>query len=580
MDQQLQHLKVKSANDLASMSSQGNAPELSNLVSSAPVHFNNVVDQLGSMVIKDNSAKTSNARKPQEGQPHKLNQNQYAKNFTPKNSINYLQQKQAFQPHLSGPQPASFRLQVEEPPNILGGNYRSHAEEQLYRNHMGPQPASFRSKGVEQGYGHHMLSDPQPQPQTASYRPQGDRRFANSFNHNSKPQFPVNFSEPSISFSKENSQSMSVYPGNAFNSGLPAPNDEQDFRRSQIIYPGDPYAIGHRNEGSEVVGKTPYSHHQSILHPRDSRLAMDSHHRNEMDHNLMGNNHSNNNFLQENDDVGISFFSSSTKGQSMVGLPYSGQQPSVIYSQHNFSQILSPVAGTRPLNLQQPLFEKSSSVYIVQPVPTSLLSSPLSPIQSPLIAHHVPIFNGFHSVLPSPMGMGYHIFGNSSADVHYSPMQSQQSPLDFFGHGFVQADYASKVMHSAQQKTSHVLAVHPQRYAGQNSMGGPVAASFQQTSSHATAPKSALEIIPPAKEHSEVSPTTAERNIDGSAESYPVDGEESNYDSGAGDFSTSAGGNANDSSNPKSVTKPRSKVVANRLKNMTSNVSQSAPFVN
>lgn len=576
MDQQLQHLKVKSASDLASMSSQGNAPELSNLVSSAPVHFNNVVDQLGSMVIKDNSTKTSNARKPQEGQPHKLNQNQFSKNFLSKNSINYLQQKQGFQPHLSGPQPASFRLQVEEPPNILGGNYRSHSEEQLYRNHIpGPQPASFRSKGVEQGYGHHMLAEPQPQ--TASYRPQGDRRFANSFHHNSKPQFPVNFTEPPISFGKDISQSMSVYPGNAFNSGLSAPNEalEQDFRRSQIIYPGDPYPIGHRNEVNDVVGKNSYSHHQSVHHPRDSRLAMDSHHllhRNEIDHNLMGNNHSNNNFLQENDDVGMSFFSSSTKG-----LQYSNQPPSVIYSQHNFSQILSPVAGTRTLNLQQPLFEKSSSVYIVQPVTTSLLSSPVSPMQSPLITHHVPIFNGFHSVLPSPMG--YHIFGNSSADVHYSPMQSQQSPLDFYGRGFVQADYASKVMHSAQQKISHVSTVHPQSYAGQTSMG-PVAASFQQTSSHATAPKSALEIIPPAKEHSEVSPATVERNIDGSAESYPVDGEESNYDSAAGDFSTSAGGNATDSSNPKSVTKTRSKVVANRLKNMTSNVSQPAPFVN
>jgi hypothetical protein len=299
-----------------------------------------------------------------------------------------------------------------------------------------------------------------------------------------------------------------------------------------------------------------------------------------MDHSLMGNNHSNNNYLQENDDLGISFFSSSTKGQSMLGLQYSGQQPSVIYSQHNFSQLLSPVAGTRTLNLQQPLFEKSSSVYIVQPVTTSLLSSPVSPIQSPLITHHVPIFNGFHSVLPSPMG--YHIFGNSSADVHYSPMQPHHSPLDFYGRGFVQADYASKVMHSSQHKTSHVPALHPQSYAGQNSMG-PVAASFQHPSSHATAPKSALEIIPPAKEDLRALPNPVDWNTDGSAELYPADGEESNYDSGVGDFSTSAGGTstsyANDSSNPKSATKTR-KVATNRLKNMTSNVSQPAPFVN
>ena len=570
------------------MSSQGNTQELSNLSSSAPVHFNNVVDQLGSMVIKDNSAKTSTSRKPQEGQPNKFNQNQFARNFSPKNGINYSQQKQGFQPNLSGIQPAGFRPHADDSLNILGlqnGNYKSHGEEHLYRTYnQGPQPASYR--GVEQGYGHQILTDSQ----TGSFRPQGDRRFANSFhpnnNINNKPQFPVNFSEQSMLFGKDNS----VFPGNTFNnSGLPVPNEalEQDFRRS---YLGDPYPTGHRGAANDMVGNSSYAaHHQSIIHPRDSRLAMDSHHplhRNELDHNLMVSHPSKNNFLQDSDDLGISFFSTSTKSQSMLGVQYTSQPPSVIYSQHNFShsnvQILSPVTGTRTLNLQQPLFEKSSSLYIVQPVGASVLSSPVSPIQSPLITHHVPIFNGFHSVLPSPMG--YHIFGNSSADVHYSPMQPQQSPLDFYGRGFVQADYASKAMHSAQQKTSHMPAVHPQSYAGHNPMGPGT--SFQHNSSRAVssaAPKSVPETIPPAKEDLGVSPPiTDERIFDGPAESHPADGEESNYDSGAGDLSTSVGGpfsNANESSNQKSVTKTR-KVAANRLKNMTSNVSQPAPFVN
>ncbi len=615
MDQQLQHLKVQSANDLSSMPSQGNAPELNNQGSTAPVHLSNVVDQLGAMAIKDNSTKVSNARKAQDAQANKFNQNQFSRTYAPKNVTMYPQQKQPFVHNIAaGSQTTTFRSQGEEfgyASNIPAGfqtSYRTQVEEHGFAPHnnisSGPRNGAFRTQVDERGYGsqmaglqnngykthvdeghqYHNLTGSQA---NNGFRAQGDRRFVNNFQHNNRenPHFPVNYAESPIAYGRANPQPVAVssaHTGHTYNSKLSGSSEgevgafDQDFRRTQILYPGEPYPMGqHRMPPNDVViGKSSYVHHQSIIHPRDSRLSMNPHHlmqRNEIDQTLMGNIPPKKGvYSSESEEVPMSFFSA-TKSQSRLGLQYGNQPTSVIYSQQHFShsnvQILSPIAGTRALNLQQPLFEKSN-LYLVQPVTTSVLSSPVSPIQSPLIMHHIPIqsLSSFHSVLPSPMG--YHIFGNSG-DLHYSPMRPQQSPLEFFGSGFVQADYASKVMKAPN--------ANPHSYQDPNPME-PV--TLLEIPSHTAAVR---EQFQPAKEFAEDAPATAEENGDGSADSHPVDAEESNYDCGAGEHSTSLGGapmNAADASNQKAVTKTRKSAAANRLKNMTTTVTQPVPFVN
>ena len=470
LDQQLEQLKAKGAGDNPALSS-GNQSSAGSTVSpqepscpSTPsgAHLSSTVDALGSLSLND------------EQQLPK--QPASARRVPTVQQVNNLTQPNGLKPKVDS---------NGAPPAAMNGHRRGGLPQQPSRQQgLYPQqnyaypPSSFPAFLPPQSSYVQQVEDSDfgplgGRPGGAFLRQRPDNLLAGPYGNfereNGSGFLPNGFNDRGSNLGKPFvSNSQYIYDDSSFPS-----NGYSDAPPSMLSFPsGHAYSSGPSGNGQFYEGPGPYmpgdeSDSRSFNRGRNQMADRSQTRSSDFDRavnpNPMGSAYSIPQDVYRNerpgDELPLSYFSSVPTNLHHSNQPPMIYNPSTFLGPQGGMQIysMSPIGSNATLTLQNPLLD--NNMYFVQTGPSSLSSpvgtiSPLS--QSPAMQvrplHPLNAFNPLlqSPAMQSPMSQQYHIF--SGCDVHYSPMPSRS--LEFYGGGFAQADFASKMLMQTYQRSN------------------------------------------------------------------------------------------------------------------------------